>query len=121
MSSTLSTTTYSSTGSTPTGGVASNKDNDDVLACHILNFQIVPAAYRRHELCSHQLEVPLVPHHAGDIRPGEAHGSAVGHHHEHGASTQGGADQALPQDIKARDGGLQRPASSQVRIANTWT
>ena len=76
MSSTRSTPTSSSIGSTQTGTGAANYD---MFVRPILNFQSVPAAHRRHELCSHQLEVPLVPHHAGDLRPGEAHGPAVLH------------------------------------------
>ena len=66
---------------------------------------------------AHQPALAPVAHHAGDLRPGEAHGAAGGLHPQHGAAPQGGADQARAQDLAAGDRGLPRPAPPQVRYS----
>ena len=66
---------------------------------------------------AHQPALAPLPHHAGDLRPGEAHGAAGGLHPQHGAAPQGGADQARAQDLAAGDRGLPRPAPPQVRYS----
>ena len=65
---------------------------------------------------AHQPALAPVPHHAGDLRPGEAHGPAGRLHPQHGAAPQGGADQARAQDLAAGGRGMPGPASPQVRM-----